>query len=154
MTVVSIDGTDVCFDAIEETLTRSTLGELKTGSLVNVERSLKMGDELGGHILSGHVMMTARILERNEQGEGIDLSIENPSDARPYILEKGFIAIDGMSLTVGEVSENKFALHIIPETLRVTTIGQKKVGDYVNIEIDSRTQAVVDTIRRSMEVSE
>ncbi len=154
MTVVSIDGTDVCFDAIEETLTRSTLGELKSGSLVNVERSLKMGDELGGHILSGHVMMTARILERNEQGEGIDLSIENPSEAQPYILEKGFIAIDGMSLTVGEVSANEFTLHIIPETLRVTTIGQKKVGDYVNIEIDSRTQAVVDTIRRSMGVSE
>ncbi len=153
MTVVSIDGTEVCFDAIEETLTRSTLGELKTGSLVNVERSLKMGDELGGHILSGHVMMTARILARKKQGEGIDLSIENPIEARPYILEKGFIAIDGMSLTIGEISENEFALHIIPETLRVTTIGQKKVGDYVNIEIDARTQAVVDKIQRSMEAS-
>ena len=153
MTVVSIDGNEVCFDAIEETLTRSTIGELKEGSLVNVERSLKLGDELGGHILSGHVMMTAKIIEKKQKGEGIDLSIENPIEARPYILEKGYIGIDGMSLTVGKVSEEKFDLHIIPETLRITTIGQKLIGNYVNIEIDSRTQAVVDTIRRNMEVS-
>ena len=71
---------------------------------------------------------------------------------RHYILEKGYISIDGMSLTIGNVSKDSFALHIIPETLRVTTIGEKKVGDFVNIEIDSRTQAVVDTIRKSMEV--
>jgi len=153
MTVVSIDGNEVCFDAIEETLTRSTIGELKEGSLVNVERSLKLGDELGGHILSGHVMITAKIIEKKQKGEGIDLSIENPIEARPYILEKGYIGIDGMSLTVGKVSEEKFDLHIIPETLRITTIGQKLIGNYVNIEIDSRTQAVVDTIRRNMEVS-
>jgi riboflavin synthase len=153
MTVVSIDGNEVCFDAIEETLTRSTIGELKEGSLVNVERSLKLGDELGGHILSGHVMITAKIIEKKQKGEGIDLSIENPIEARPYILEKGYIGIDGMSLTVGKVSEEKFDLHIIPETLRITTIGQKLIGNYVNIEIDSRTQAVVDTIRRNMEIS-
>ena len=152
MTVVSIDGNEVCFDAIDETLTRSTIGELKEGSLVNVERSLKLGDELGGHILSGHVMMTAKIIEKKQKGEGIDLSIENPIEARPYILEKGYIGIDGMSLTVGKVSEEKFDLHIIPETLRITTIGQKLIGNYVNIEIDSRTQAVVDTIRRNMEI--
>ena len=152
MTVVSIDGNEVCFDAIEETLTRSTIGELKEGSLVNVERSLKLGDELGGHILSGHVMITAKIIEKKQKGEGIDLSIENPIEARPYILEKGYIGIDGMSLTVGKVSEEKFDLHIIPETLRITTIGQKLIGNYVNIEIDSRTQAVVDTIRRNMEI--
>jgi riboflavin synthase len=107
-----------------------------------------MGDELGGHILSGHILMTARILQRTERGEGVDLLIEAPTEALPYILEKGYVAVDGMSLTVGEVSESNFALHIIPETLRVTTIGEKQVGHSVNIEIDSRTQAVVDTIRR------
>ncbi len=151
MTVVSMEGTEVRFDAIEETLSRTTLGRAIQGRMVNVERSLRMGDELGGHILSGHVMMTAKIIERVERGEGLDLVIENPLEARPYILEKGFIAIDGMSLTIGEASDEGFALHIIPETLRATTIGEKEVGDSVNLEIDSRTQAVVETVMRNME---
>ena len=150
MTVVSLDGTEVRFDAIEETLARTTLGRAIQGHMVNVERSLRMGDELGGHILSGHVMMTAKIIGRVERGEGLDLVIENPLEARPYILEKGFIAIDGMSLTIGETSDEGFALHIIPETLRVTTIEEKEVGDSVNLEIDSRTQAVVETVMRNM----
>ncbi len=148
MTVVRINGSSVCFDAIEETLQRTTLGGLSKGDLVNVERSLKVGDELGGHILSGHVMGKARIIEKIDKGEGFDLKIECPIGASPYILEKGFIAVDGMSLTVGEVSGKSFSLHIIPETIRATTIGDKGVGDMVNVEIDSRTQAVVDTIRR------
>jgi|TARA_B100001996_G_scaffold374251_1_gene352643 riboflavin synthase len=152
MTVVSIDGNLVKFDAIEETLNRTTLGKLEVGTLVNIERSLKMGDEIGGHMISGHVWMIAKIIDRKERGKGIDFLIENPPDARPYILEKGFISIDGMSLTIGKVTDDFFSLHIIPETLRVTTISNKKVGDYVNIEIDSRTQAVVDTIRKSMDV--
>ena len=151
MTVVSLEGTEVRFDAIEETLGRTTLERAIQGHMVNVERSLRMGDELGGHILSGHVMMTAKIIGRVERGEGLDLVIENPLEARPYILEKGFIAIDGMSLTIGEASDEGFALHIIPETLRVTTIGEKEVGDSVNLEIDSRTQAVVETVMRNME---
>ena len=151
MTVVSsLDG-HVRFEAIPETLERTTIGLLKQGSQVNIERSLRMGDELGGHILSGHVMTTARILRRNQKGEGIDLLIEHQVETKPYILEKGYVAIDGMSLTVGEVEGEGFNLHIIPETLRITTIGAKAEGDLVNIEVDSRTQAVVDTIR-SMEV--
>ena len=151
MTVVSaIDG-HVRFEAIPETLERTTMGLLKQGSRVNIERSLRMGDELGGHILSGHIMSTARILQRTQKGEGIDLLIEHQADTKPYILEKGYVAVDGMSLTVGEVQSEGFNLHIIPETLRITTIGAKTEGDLVNIEVDSRTQAVVDTIR-SMEV--
>ena len=148
--VSSIDG-NVQFEAIPETLERTTMGLLKQGSRVNIERSLRMGDELGGHILSGHIMSTARILQRNQKGEGIDLLIEHQADTKPYILEKGYVAVDGMSLTVGEVQSEGFYLHIIPETLRITTIGAKTEGDLVNIEVDSRTQAVVDTIR-SMEV--
>jgi len=151
MTVVSaIDG-HVRFEAIPETLERTTMGLLKQGSQVNIERSLRMGDELGGHILSGHVMTTARILQRTQKGDGIDLLIEHQVGTKPYILEKGYVAIDGMSLTVGEVESEGFNLHIIPETLRITTIGAKAEGDLVNIEVDSRTQAVVDTIR-SMEL--
>ena len=152
MTVVEIDSGQIGFDAIQETLERTTLVERTTGDVLNVERSLKMGDELGGHLLSGHVMCTADILERTEVGEGVDLRISMPDEARPYILEKGYVAVDGMSLTVGHVDEYGFGLHIIPETLRVTTIGQKKVGQSVNIEVDSQTQTIVDTLVRNMEV--
>tara|TARA_Y100000739_G_scaffold13678_1_gene11237 strand:- start:189 stop:791 length:603 start_codon:yes stop_codon:yes gene_type:complete len=151
MTVVTTQDGRVQFEAIPETLERTTIGFLRQGSRVNIERSLRMGDELGGHILSGHVMSTARILQRTEKGEGIDLLIEHQDDTKPYILEKGYVAVDGMSLTVGEVHSEGFNLHIIPETLRITTIGEKSEGDFVNIEVDSRTQAVVDTIR-SMEI--
>ncbi len=153
MTVVGIDSGHIGFDAIEETLDRTTLTDRSIGDVLNVERSLRMGDELGGHLLSGHVMCTAEILERVEVGEGVDLRISMPEDARPYILEKGYIAIDGMSLTVGRVDDSGFGLHIIPETLRVTTIGQKEVGQSVNIEVDSQTQAIVDTLSRKMEAS-
>jgi len=151
MTVVGIDSGQIGFDAIQETLERTTLANRSTGDVLNVERSLKMGDELGGHLLSGHVMCTAEIIERNEVGEGVDLRISMPDQARPYILEKGYVAVDGMSLTVGRVNESSFGLHIIPETLRVTTIGQKEVGQSVNIEVDSQTQTIVDTLVRNME---
>jgi len=151
MTVVSIDGKEVVFDAIDETLERTTLGQVEEGAVVNVERSLKVGDELGGHILSGHVMTMGKITDRHARGEGLYILVENPESVRPFVMEKGFIAIDGMSLTVGEVTDESFALHIIPETLRVTTIGQKEVGSMVNIEIDSRTQAIVETMMRKME---
>ena len=153
MTVVGIDSGKVGFDAIEETLDRTTFAEKEAGDTLNVERSLKMGDELGGHLLSGHVMCTAEILERAEVGEGLNLCVSIPDEARPYILEKGYIAVDGMSLTVGQVNKTGFGLHIIPETLRVTTIGQKRVGEKVNIEVDAQTQAIIDTLSRRMEVS-
>ena len=153
MTVVGIESGRVGFDAIEETLERTTLADRSNGDVLNVERSLRLGDELGGHMLSGHVMCTAEILERAEVGEGVDLRISIPDEVRPYILEKGYVAVDGMSLTVGRVDDSGFDLHIIPETLRVTTIGQKKVGGSVNIEVDSQTQAIVDTLSRSMGAS-
>lgn len=153
MTVVAIDSGKVGFEAIDETLDRTTLAEKVIGDFLNIERSLRMGDELGGHLLSGHVMCTAEILDRAEVGEGMDLRVSMPDEARSYVLEKGYVAVDGMSLTVGRVEESGFDLHIIPETIRVTTIGQKSVGDKVNIEVDSQTQAIVDTLSRSMEAS-
>ena len=153
MTEVAIDSGEVGFEAIDETLNRTTLAERVMGDFLNVERSLRMGDELGGHLLSGHVMCTAEILDRAEVGEGMDLRVSMPDEARSYVLEKGYVAVDGMSLTVGRVEESGFDLHIIPETIRVTTIGQKSVGDKVNIEVDSQTQAIVDTLSRSMEAS-
>ena len=148
MTVVSIDSGMVAFDAISETLDRTTLSDKSEGDLLNVERSMRLGDELGGHILSGHVMGTAEIIQSRTVGEGLDLLISIPDGCSPFIMEKGFIAVDGMSLTVGKCDEESFGLHIIPETLRITTLDKKVVGDRVNIEIDSRTQAVVETMLR------
>ena len=148
MTVVSMDSGEVTFDAISETLDRTTLSDRSEGDRLNVERSMRLGDELGGHILSGHVMGTAEIIESRTVGEGLDLQISIPDRCSPFIMEKGFIAVDGMSLTVGKCDEESFGLHIIPETLRITTLDKKVVGDRVNIEIDSRTQAVVETMLR------
>ena len=148
MTVVSMDSGEVTFDAISETLDRTTLSDRSEGDRLNVERSMRLGDELGGHILSGHVMGTAEIIEARTVGEGLDLLISIPGGFSPFILEKGFIAVDGMSLTVGKCNEESFSLHIIPETLRITNLDKKIVGDRVNIEIDSRTQAVVETMLR------
>ncbi len=148
MTVVSLDDGRVVFDAISETLERTTLSERVVGDMLNVERSLRVGDELGGHILSGHIVGTSEILTRESVGKGIDLLISIPDGYQHFILEKGYIAVDGMSLTVGKCDEIGFHLHIIPETLRITSIGSKSVGENVNIEIDSRTQAVVETMMR------
>jgi len=148
MTVVNSDNGIVSFDAIYETLDRTTLSDRKVGDLLNVERSLRLGDELGGHILSGHIIGTAEILKRDEVGGGVDFLISIPDGCNQFILEKGYIAVDGMSLTVGKCHGDGFFLHIIPETLRITSIGSKSVGDLVNIEIDSRTQAVVEAMIR------
>ncbi len=151
LTAVSIQGQKVCFDVIIETLTRTTLGQLAVGQQVNIERSLKFGDEIGGHLLSGHIMTTGIVHSKTKRGEGFDFTILIPADIRKYVMEKGYIAVDGISLTVGEVREGVFSLHIIPETLRLTTLLSKEVGDAVNLEIDSTTQTIVATVERVLE---
>jgi riboflavin synthase len=148
LTVTSINDSIVDFDIIAETLQRTTLSDLETGSQVNFERALRYGDELGGHLLSGHVMSAGLIHSITENGEGKDISIIAPPSLQKYIIEKGFVAIDGISLTVGVVQSNIFALHLIPETLRMTTLATKQEGDAVNIEIDSNTQTIVSTVER------
>ncbi|MFQ3321554.1 MAG: riboflavin synthase [Candidatus Thalassarchaeaceae archaeon] len=150
MTVVKKIGTIVTFDAIKETLERSTLGNLQAGDKVNLERALKIGDELGGHILSGHIMSTAWINNYEKIGEGVDLEISINNKLNPFIMEKGYIAIDGISLTIGEVYDDYFSIHLIPETLERTTIKSKIKGSKVNIEIDSMTQAVVATVSKML----
>ena len=147
LTATSVSDT-VTFDVIPETLERTTLGSLSSGSNVNVERALKFGDELGGHLLSGHIMGTAEIVAVENQ----DYTIQCPPEMAEYIQEKGYNAVDGISLTIGKTSgKGGFDVHIIPETLRLTTLGSKGVGDQVNIEIDAMTQAVVETTKRLME---
>ena len=151
LTAASIQDSVVDFDVISETLARTTLGQLTVGQQVNVERSLKFGDEIGGHLLSGHVMASGLLHSKIENGEGIDYTVLVPANVRKYVMEKGYIAVDGISLTIGEVHEGTFSLHIIPETLRLTTLVDKEVGDAVNLEIDSTTQTIVATVERVLE---
>jgi len=151
LTAVKIQGSVVDFDVIPETLHRTTLAHLSSDSKVNVGRSLKFGDEIGGHLLSGHIMGRGMIHSKIENGEGVDFQISIPVDLSKYIMEKGYIAIDGISLTIGLIQDGNFALHIIPETLRLTTLGSKNIGDAVNLEIDSTTQTIVSTVERVME---
>lgn len=153
LTVTSQKDTTVFFDAIQETLSRTTLGQAVEGDIVNLERALKMGDELGGHLLSGHIMCKSSVVSRKNNGEGVDLEISVNDELKPYIMEKGYIAIDGISLTIGKVNQNTFNIHLIPETLERTTINSKMEGSLVNIEIDSITQAVVSTVELIMEKS-
>ena len=150
LTATDIEGSTASFDVIPETLARSNLSTLEIGSTVNVERSLKMGDELGGHLLSGHVMGMGSIVARSEIGEGVDLVIEAPTTMMKFIHEKGYIGLNGASLTIGEVSGQRFNIHLIPETLALTTFGTSSEGDVVNIEIDSMTQTVVATVERML----
>eukprot|EP00890_Picochlorum_soloecismus_P005490 jgi/Picsp_1/5942/NSC_03299-R1_riboflavin synthase subunit alpha len=139
------------FDVIEETLRRTNLGELIENSNVNFERSAKMGDEIGGHTVSGHVHTIARVVsvEKTEDNVKMEFKLDDISWAK-YILPKGFIAVDGCSLTVGNVSyaDGVFCVYLIPETLRMTVLGEKEIGDAVNIEIEAQTQAIVDTVER------
>lgn len=138
----------VSFDVIDETLAKTNLGALVVGSWVNFERSLSFGREIGGHLVSGHVHGTADILAVSQTGANWRVDIELKPEFRAYVLSKGFISIDGISLTVGEVTATSFSLHLIPETLEVTTLGQRKAGDRVNIELDQQTVTIVDTVER------
>ena len=151
LTVVSLDSNIVQFDIIDETLKRTNLGDISVGDFVNIERSLKFGDEVGGHVLSGHIFDTGIINSKAKKGGQMSLSILAPPSIQKYLTEKGYIAIDGISLTVGEIKDGCFDLHIIPETMRLTILDSKEVGDIVNIEIDSNTQLIVETIERLLE---
>ena len=151
LTVVSLNSNVVQFDIIDETLERTNLEDISVGDYVNIERSLKFGDEVGGHVLSGHIFATGIINSKAKKGDQMSLSILAPPSIQKYLIEKGYVAIDGISLTVGEIKDGCFDLHIIPETMRLTILDSKEVGDIVNIEIDSNTQLIVETIERLLE---
>lgn len=149
LTVTKIEDDLVSFDLMMETLRLTNLSEVKVGDWVNIERAMKMGSEIGGHILSGHVYCTAQISEIIPSENNVQIWFTLPNqEIMKYILHKGFIAVDGISLTVGEVREQSFCVNLIPETLQRTLIGKRAVGFAVNIEIDPQTQAIVDTVER------
>ena len=140
LTVTGIEpdgtGSRYTLDVSNETLSVTTLGSWAPGRLVNLERALKAGDELGGHIVSGHVDGVARIADIRSDGDSRRLTFEAPATLAPFIAPKGSVALDGTSLTVNEVEGARFGVNLIPHTLTVTTWGRKKPGDLVNIEID------------------
>lgn len=122
--------------ASAETLSKTTLGSWDAGRPVNFERALKVGDELGGHIVSGHVDGIATVVDIRSDGESKRFTFQAPDDLKKYVAPKGSVAIDGVSLTVNEVEDGRFGINVIPHTQSVTTFGSLKVGDTVNMEID------------------
>ena len=148
LTVTSVNDTLMSFDLIIETLRSTTFDKVKISDQVNLERSIKFGDEIGGHILSGHVSDTISIDKISKTDENYVLTFKTSSDIVRYIFPKGYVAINGVSLTVGDVfrEDNLFDVYLIPETLRRTNLSNKLVGDLVNVEIESQTRNTVDTI--------
>ncbi|EFN51278.1 hypothetical protein CHLNCDRAFT_37484 [Chlorella variabilis] len=152
LTVVAQQGATLRFDVMVETLRRTNLGALQPGTQINFERSARVGDEIGGHTVSGHVHTTATIVDvqDTENNRRVEYEVSDPAFMK-YILPKGFISVDGCSLTVGEVTDTTFSVYLIPETMRVTVAGVKGQGDVVNIEVEAQTQAIVDTVERVLQ---
>ena len=148
LTITQINGNQATFDLMAETLVKTNLGSLKTGDSVNLERAARFGDEIGGHPMSGHIIATTPISRIEHSAHNRTLYFRLPPQLAAYILPKGFIGLDGCSLTIGDVTAHEFNVHLIPETLQRTLFGSRQVGDCINIEIDAQTQAIVDTVER------
>jgi riboflavin synthase len=150
LTTSAIDGGIVSFDVIDETVQRTNLARVRRGDLVNIERSMRVGDEIGGHEVSGHVSTTGTVVEIERTGGNKRTWIEVDEAWMPYLHHKGFVALDGASLTISHLDRDRrrIAVSLIPETLARTTFGRHVVGDLVNVEVEHRTQVIVDTIRR------
>ena len=129
------DGT-LEFHTLEETLTRTNLGSIKIGGMVNLERALQVGARLGGHIVTGHIDTTAEFLGMRKQGDDIEYRVALPEELKPYMAPKGSISLDGVSLTLVDISDDSFSVHLIPVTLEETALGQRQVGDIINLEAD------------------
>jgi len=136
LTVVERGGGLASFDAVPETLSRTTVGAWRPGSLVNLERALALGDRLGGHLVQGHVDAVGEVLARTPEGQGARLALSLPAAIAPLVAEKGSIAVDGISLTVASAGRDRFEVALIPETLARTTLGEARPGTKVNLEAD------------------
>jgi riboflavin synthase len=141
---------NVSFDTIAQTLKLTNLSDLTAGDEVNIERAACFGDEIGGHVVSGHVFGCVRALAVEQDELNMRIVFERPKELRPYLLNKGFVGLNGCSLTIAEVTDNTFSVCLIPETRDVTTFGKIQVGNRINLEIDPSTQATVDTIKELM----
>ena len=136
------------FEAVEETINRTTLGSYMQGTKVNLEKSLKFGDTVGGHFVSGHIHTRGRIVEVELVGDSKNILVEIKEKWIKYLTEKGYISVNGASITIGKVSKNTFYVHLIPETLKTTNLDELIYDNYVNLEFDQATIAIVDTTER------
>ncbi|HZT84523.1 MAG TPA: riboflavin synthase [Gaiellaceae bacterium] len=136
LTVVEAKGGNLAFDVVPETLSRTSLGALEPGAAVNLEPSLRVGDQLGGHVVQGHVDAVGRVRSVAVEGDGRRLWVDAPEAVLGYCLEKGSVAVDGVSLTVAALDDEGFEIALIPHTLAATTLGRLEPGDEVNLEAD------------------
>ena len=150
LTASAVEGERVFFDVIAETLSLTNLGELETGHPVNVERSFRVGDEVGGHILSGHVACAVPVTEVETAENLRVVKVRVPPEWFRYLHLKGFVALDGASLTIShhDAERGEMGVSLIPETIERTSLGHVVVGDRINLEVDAQTQAVVETVER------
>lgn len=152
LTVTSIEAHGVSFDLMRETLRLTNLGAVGVGDRVNIERAARFGDEIGGHSMSGHVICMASLVDVDVTANNRRLWFSMPPTLGRFLFEKGYIGVDGISLTIGDVRLNdddaRFSVNLIPETLARTTLSDRQLGDQVNIEIDPQTQAIVETVER------
>ena len=136
LTVVSWNERTFTADVSQETLSRTTISRLRLGDEVNLERALRLGDRLGGHLVNGHVDGKARVILRKPRGDSIVFAFEVVPELARYLIEKGSVAVDGVSLTINHCDEKSFEVNLVPHSARVTNLGNLKVGDQVNIEVD------------------
>lgn len=148
LTVTQIEQGRAYFDVMMETLRITNLGEQVDGDLVNTERASRFGDDIGGHVMSGHVSTTVVIDEIERPENNCIIWFAVTAEQKKYLFNKGFVGLNGCSLTIGEVTDSRFNVYLIPETLAVTNFGEAQVGQRINIEYDAHTQAIVDTLER------
>ncbi|MBI1825211.1 MAG: riboflavin synthase [Planctomycetes bacterium] len=154
LTVAARTDSHLEFDVIPETLCRTTLGRRQQGDRVNLERSLRIGDRLDGHFVQGHVDAIGNVVQVARLGNEYVIRIAASESVQPYIIPKGSICIDGVSLTLAEVAASSFSVALIPTTLKLTTLGDLRVGDSVNLETDIIARTVVENLRRLGSTSE
>ena len=147
LTVVSLDGGALEVDLAPETLRKTNLGALQKGDVVNLERPLAVGDRLGGHIVQGHVDATAKVQSARPEAGCVVMGFRTPKPLMPYIVKKGFVAVDGISLTVVNKRASSFTVSVIPYTLEHTTLKERHVGDPVNLEVDVLAKYVESLVR-------
>lgn len=148
LTVTRISDVNVSFDVVNETQNRTIISNYDKNSVINLETSLEFGQQVGGHLVSGHVQTLGTIKEVEIDGDAKNILFEIPDSYCKYIFEKGYIAINGCSLTIGKVVKNTFYVHLIPETLRATNLDNLIYGNRVNLELDQNTVTIVDTTER------
>lgn len=144
LSATAVEGESVRFDVVPETLARTTLGSRRPGDCVNVEYSLRLGDRLGGHFVYGHVDGTAAVIARAPEGQGERLRVELPAPLARFVCEKAYVSLDGVSLTVAAAGPGWFEVALVPETLKRTTLANRRAGDRVNLEVDPLARYAVE----------